>query len=155
MQGPAAVPPPIAPCSNSGCRSSMSLESFAAAGLLTCDGCVKVQRGSHKRVRHDEGVGCLNSVELSHACIGRLCRKSAHQPDDVSPLADVIQRLTALSPEEKQQVYEHLHKDLHIIIEIADFSAEMVESCLRFLYSGNLILNCDKLVDSAAFADRY
>ena len=31
----------------------------------------------------------------------------------MSPVADVIQRLNAFSVKEKQQVYEHLHKDLH------------------------------------------
>ena len=54
------------------------LESFSEAGLLTCDGCAKVHFGSHKRPRHDGGVGCLDSVELSHACIDTLCRKSGH-----------------------------------------------------------------------------
>lgn len=41
------------------------------------------------------------------------------------------------------------------LIEIADFSPEVVEACFRFMYSGKLIVKRDKLVESAAFADKY
>ena len=109
MQGPAAVPPPIAPCSNSGCRSSIRCFAFfCGAAPMSWRLTSRIWRiGCHVRVHVEE----------------------AHR-DPMTSTPPASSRLPI-------------------------FSAEVVESCLRFLYSGNLILNCDKLVDSAAFADKY
>ena len=40
-------------------------------------------------------------------------------------------------------------------IEIVDFSTQAVEACLRFMYSGELKVKLESLVEVAALADKY